>query len=68
MSRVGKIALGAGLPIFELRMHQTDLEALFFRLTEAPENRNRNLAAGAGTPDQDTPATTPVAPYEVARL
>jgi ABC-2 type transport system ATP-binding protein len=68
MARVGRIALGAGLPIFELRMHQTDLEALFFQLTEAPENRNRNLAAGAGTPDQDTPATTPVAPYEVARL
>jgi ABC-2 type transport system ATP-binding protein len=68
MARVGSIALGAGLPIFELRMHQTDLEALFFQLTEAPENRNRNLAAGAGTPDQDTPGATPVAPYEIARL
>jgi ABC-2 type transport system ATP-binding protein len=68
MARVGEIALGAGLPIHELRMHQTDLEALFFRLTEAPENRNRNLDAGARTPDQDTPAATPVAPYEAARL
>jgi ABC-2 type transport system ATP-binding protein len=68
MARVGDIALNAGLPIHELRMHQTDLEALFFRLTEAPENRNRNLAAGAGTLDQDIPAATPVAPYEVARL
>lgn len=43
MSRVGDAALAAGLPIYELRPHQTDLEALFFQLTEAPDNRNRNL-------------------------
>ena len=71
MARVGDIALGAGLPIHELRAHQTDLEALFFQLTETPDNRNRNLVGGAGstgTPDQDTPAATPVAPHEGARL
>ena len=39
-----------------------------FPSSPSPENRNRNLAAGAGTPDQDTPAATPVAAYEVARL
>ena len=33
MSRVGDIALAAGLPIHELRPNQTDLEALFFELT-----------------------------------
>ena len=70
MARVGDIALAAGLPIHELQMHQTDLEALFFELTEAPENRNRNLAAsasGGGTSAQDTPATPPAAPYEGVR-
>ena len=59
LARVGDIALAAGLPIHELRVHQTDLEALFFELTEAPENRNRNLAV--------TPATIPVASSEGAK-
>ena len=71
MARMGDVALAAGLPIHELRAHQTDLEALFFALTETPENRNRNLAGGAGsngTPDHDTPAATPAAPPEGARL
>ena len=71
MARVGDIALAAGLPIHELRAHQTDLEALFFALTETPENRNRNLDGGAGssgTPDHDTPAAAPVAPHEGATL
>jgi len=70
MSRVGDIALSAGLPIHELRAYQTDLEALFFELTETPENRNRNLAGSpgsSGTPGQDTPATIPAAPYEGVR-
>ena len=69
MARVGDIALQAGLPIHELRPYQTDLEALFFELTETPENRNRNLAGsgGSGIPGHDTPATIPAAPYEGAR-
>ena len=69
MARVGDIALRADLPIHELRAYQTDLEALFFELTETPENRNRNLAGSTGStgiPGQDPPATTPVAPYEGA--
>ncbi len=71
MARMGDIALAAGLPIHELRAHQTDLEALFFALTETPENRNRNLDGGAGssgTPDHDTPAATPAAARDGARL
>jgi ABC-2 type transport system ATP-binding protein len=69
MSRVGDIALSAGLPIHELRAYQTDLEALFFELTETPENRNRNRAGSTdgSTSGQDTPATIPAAPYEGAR-
>jgi ABC-2 type transport system ATP-binding protein len=72
MARVGDIALQAGLPIHELRPYQTDLEALFFELTESPENRNRNLAGSGGSgsggiPGHDTPATIPAAPYEGAR-
>ena len=49
------MALRAGLPIHELRAHQTDLEELFFELTDNPENRNRNLE-GSAVPDQPSPA------------
>ena len=41
--RIGEIALRAGIAVHELRAQDTDLEALFFELTEAPENQNRNL-------------------------
>ena len=51
---VGDVALRAGLPIYELRPAATDLEALFFELTEGT---NRNLGdAGAGTPPSGTPS------------
>jgi ABC-2 type transport system ATP-binding protein len=46
---VGDVALRAGLPVHELRGIQTDLEALFFELTE---NTNRNLGAAAA-PERD---------------
>jgi len=49
--RVGDTALRAGLPVHELRPLATDLEALFFALTDLPENRNRNLGVGAGGRD-----------------
>ncbi len=71
MARVGDIALRAGLPIHELRAYQNDLEALFFELTEAPENRNRNLAGGTGDtdePGQGTPAVPAAASTEGATL
>ncbi|WP_406829954.1 ABC transporter ATP-binding protein [Pedococcus sp. KACC 23699] len=42
---VGDVALRAGLPIYELRVATTDLEDVFFQLTEGT---NRNL--GGGTP------------------
>ncbi|MCK0112310.1 ABC transporter ATP-binding protein [Ornithinimicrobium sp. F0845] len=50
--RVGDIALAAGVPVHELRVLRTDLERLYFQLTESPENRNRNLADGSSA---DTP-------------
>ncbi len=68
MARVGNIALSAGLPIHELRAYQTDLEALFFELTEDPQNRNRNLAGSGGTAEQDTPMDTPATPHEGASI
>ncbi len=47
MSRVGDIALRAGVPVHELRGLSTDLESLYFALTTSPENRNRNLEGQA---------------------
>jgi ABC-2 type transport system ATP-binding protein len=44
---IGDVALRAGLPVWELRAAQADLESLFFELTEGT---NRNLGAGAQTP------------------
>ncbi|MDF8265096.1 ABC transporter ATP-binding protein [Luteipulveratus flavus] len=55
--RIGDTALRLGLPIYELRESRSDLEDLFFQLTSAPENRNRNLGA--------TEPTTDVQPGEV---
>ncbi len=47
---IGDVALKAGLPLYELRQTTTDLEALFFELTEGT---NRNLGEGAfGVPGQ----------------
>lgn len=42
LARVGDIALAAGAAIHELRSDETDLEDLFFELTEQPVNRSRN--------------------------
>jgi ABC-2 type transport system ATP-binding protein len=41
--QIGEVALRAGIAVHELRAQDTDLEALFFELTEAPGNQNRNL-------------------------
>ena len=43
---VGDVALRAGLPVWELTARHSDLEELYFSLTEGT---NRNLGAGAGT-------------------
>ena len=40
LQAIGDAALAAGLPVWELRRREADLEALFFELTEG---RNRNL-------------------------
>ena len=48
LRRIGEVALDAGLPIWELRRREADLESLFFQLTEGT---NRNLGAGATPAD-----------------
>ena len=52
-ARVGDLALAAGLPIHELRPQASDLEDLFFRLTDTPETRNRNALPGAPSARED---------------
>jgi ABC-2 type transport system ATP-binding protein len=49
MRLIGDVALRAGLPLYELRHASTDLEALFFQLTEGT---NRNQGAGSA-PERD---------------
>ncbi|GAB3069793.1 ABC transporter ATP-binding protein [Phycicoccus sp. Root101] len=46
---IGDVALRAGLPVYELRTATTDLEDVFFQLTEGT---NRNLGKAA-SPEQD---------------
>ncbi|AKU17557.1 ABC transporter ATP-binding protein [Luteipulveratus mongoliensis] len=50
---IGDTALAIGLPIYELRESKSDLEDMFFELTSAPENRNRNLGDGTPPPSFD---------------
>jgi len=47
VAKVGEVAFAAGLPLHELRLIETDLESLYFRLTAHPDAHNRNLAAQA---------------------
>lgn len=60
---VGDLALAARVPVHELRVLRTDLERLYFALTESPENRNRNRAQDDGAPG-DVPDVGPGAPPE----
>ena len=53
IARVGELAFLGGVALHELRPLASDLEDLFFRLTAAPEHRNRNL--GAPPPGTDLP-------------
>ena len=48
LRQIGEVALAAGVAVHELRGKDADLEALFFELTEAPENVNRNLTTTEG--------------------
>jgi ABC-2 type transport system ATP-binding protein len=48
LRQIGEVALAAGVAVHELRGKDADLEALFFALTEAPENVNRNLTTTEG--------------------
>jgi len=45
LERIGDLALQAGLPLYELRLNENDLEKLFFELTSAEGNRNMEGAA-----------------------
>ncbi len=47
---VGDVALRAGLPVWELRPQGSDLEAMFFALTEG---QNRNLGGGSAPAERD---------------
>ena len=53
---IGDVALRAGLPVHELRHSTTDLEALFFELTEGT-NRNLRAVPDAAPPERDAVAT-----------
>ncbi|MFN8097793.1 MAG: ABC transporter ATP-binding protein [Dermatophilaceae bacterium] len=46
---IGDVALRAGLPIWQLQSQSSDLEDLFFTLTEG---QNRNLGEGASAPPE----------------
>ncbi|MDO5504232.1 MAG: ABC transporter ATP-binding protein [Actinomycetia bacterium] len=48
---VGDVALRAGLPVWELSAKRSDLEELYFSLTEGT---NRNLGPGHGDPGQQS--------------
>ncbi len=48
LRQIGEVALADGVAVHELRGKDADLEALFFELTEAPENVNRNLTTTEG--------------------
>ncbi|MBK6886836.1 MAG: ABC transporter ATP-binding protein [Tetrasphaera sp.] len=54
---VGDVALRAGLPVWQLQSQSSDLEELFFALTEG---QNRNLGAPGSPPPTD--GTTPADP------
>ncbi len=42
---IGDVALGAGLPVHELRLVSTDLESLFFSLTEGQDRAGGDLGS-----------------------
>ncbi len=46
LSRVGEIAHASGIAVQELRTLRTDLERLYFQMTESPENLDRNRGQG----------------------
>ena len=54
---VGDVALRAGVPVHELRTASSDLEALFFELTEG---QNRNLGEATDHPSPPPPPPPPV--------
>lgn len=64
LANVGELALAAGIALHELRPEGTDLEQLFFELTERPENANRNTAPSALPPPTGAPQPLDPPPAE----
>lgn len=64
LGRVGALAFRGGIPVTELRTLASGLEELYFRLTESPDNRNRNLGAAdaPGMPPAGPPGAPPGGP------
>ncbi len=50
MTAVGEAAHAGGIAIHELRALRTDLERLYFQLTESPEHQNRNRGEESAAP------------------
>ncbi len=63
LAAAGDVALAAGVPVHELRVLRTDLERLYFALTESPENRNRNRGQDSGPPT-GPPGPPPTGPAQ----
>jgi ABC-2 type transport system ATP-binding protein len=59
LPRIGAVALDARIAVHELRSVGADLEALFFELTEAPGNTNRNLGEPADHPANVSEGSVP---------
>jgi len=66
--RVGELAFRAGIPVHELHAQASDLEDLFFRLTEGRSLSPVVPQPHPGTPVVPASATVPAAPTEGGRL
>ncbi|GAA1136968.1 ABC transporter ATP-binding protein [Ornithinicoccus hortensis] len=58
MVRIGDLALAGGAPVHEMRTLRTDLERLYFELTESPQHQNRNRAGAGPGPEGVGPMNT----------
>jgi ABC-2 type transport system ATP-binding protein len=62
LATVGDLALRAGLPVHELRALASDLEDLFFRLTEPAEQRPPGVSGSSAVGPAGPPEATSLAP------
>ncbi len=59
LARVGQLAFQGRVPVTELRLQASDLEDLYFRLTESAGDRNRSGAPPTGMPQLPAPEPAP---------